>query len=402
MFISNLKFSLHHLKVNIGRTIYAIFISFLLSFLSLFLLIIDISMKYNGDHLAEDRYMYGDTIGAGVQILSIGQEVSYLNKGKAKLLIDYINDNDKYIYDAYYAFSFKNKASLTAVNINKYGDKLKNKNLPTSDSFTYISEKYSTLTNKNIGDTIESVYVINDIEYKYNFVIRDIIVDSSFEIIQDISVIDNKDIYFDNMEMFSANIGITTKNDFNDTLKFNRELVAYLKNLNGGINKTFCDKLSEYEKTIMTTNIFFYVTLLLTIVVVLLSISIISNSSIIMLDLNKKNYGLLKVLGLKNKDSIMIMIFEILITLIFGMILGIIAIYSFMPVIKIIFNNMWQVIYSFIDISYLLEYNITITNGFYIPIIFIIIVVIFMILVSINNIKKILSRDSLMVIKNID
>ncbi len=425
MLIENFKIALHHLLSNKTRTIYISLISCILGFLSLFLLIMDISVRVNGDKLSEDMY-YNKISNVENENNSILcnfyaeskylNQIEYIEKKDVLTISDYINENDKYVdnYSIYLSFydglfeilhdnnDSNNKMYNSGIQcydikkcINDNKIVLKNNNSPSDKLYLYVSEKYADKYNLKVSDKLKFQSV--DKENIFEFEIVDIysdFYDNYADVLFDVNAL-NDNIRFG---VSSVSIKINKNNDVKDTIRFNKDLIDNYKSLN---NKYYygCDNYNMYLKIQVYTNIFFYLVLIFIVIVALLSILLISNSILVLLDLNKDKMGILKSLGLKNKDSLFIIIFEILATTILGFIVSIIFIYSFSYFIGIINTNIFKVLYSFIDSNTLLNFNIQLYNQFYILVVFVVIILLFLILFSYKNIRYIMKKSPILLLR---
>ena len=411
MILDNLRIALHHLSCNKNRTIYTTVISFILGFLLLFLAIIDISIRVDGDKLSQDMYYekmndiyFDNNIDCNLLVQNTNLNISvFLDKNDAEKVIDEINNGN--IYVDYYSinltyingsfeFNENHYNSVKCIDIDKYNFKLVNNNKTDKTKYLFVSDKFSKENNLNAGDVIK--FKSDKTGNIFELEVVDIFISSEKEyddLLFDISAINNN--------MFgitSFNIQINKNNNVKDTIKFNSNLVDNYKSMNEDYYYG-CNNYSMYLKIQIFTNIFFYIVLVFLVIVMLLSIGIISNSILVLLDLNKSKIGLLRVIGIRNKDLLLILLFEIIMTVLFGLILSIILIYSFSFVLKNINMNIFNILYSFLDQKILLKYDVYLINDFYISILLISFLLLILILFLYKRIKNVIRINPVLLLR---
>ncbi|MDD4000895.1 MAG: FtsX-like permease family protein, partial [Bacilli bacterium] len=148
---------------------------------------------------------------------------------------------------------------------------------------------------------------------------------------------------------------------------------------------------------IIIAAIFFIATIL-----ILLSIGSVSNSIMISVDQNKKFFGLLKTLGLKDKDIKDLIVIETFFTVIFGIIFASLTLLILVPLIgnlilyllEFFLRHVYHEVYS--------TFPFHVNFPIYIPIISILVFTIFSVLFSRNSITKLTKANPIEIIKEVN
>ncbi len=394
MFINDFKIATRHLKKNYLRFIYNLFLSMVLCFLSLSIITTIITIKINGDNLSHDRYYMDENISLSAKTYSGG-----FSKKELFEIDNYLKENNK--YTLLFDFLATTDSSIDAfvicdINycVNKGIIKLKNNNLPNTN-YLYISYNYAKENNLNVGDTITRDFYFKKEKYSISFEIADIFEGNASDVIFDISILNDNNTILQKLDIFMINIIINKDNDINDTINFQMELNRKLSKFNDENVEIKSTRFDEYSRIKMMTNVFFYVTLIFVIIIIILVTSIISHSSLIMIDLDKKSFALYKTLGMKNKDVSIIVLIEILLSFILGQLISILLFYGISNAIYKYLTKMYASLYNFIEKTYLDNYNIIMYNSFYIPLIYTFVITFALSIFSYNSIKKLFKKNTI-------
>ena len=417
MIIEDLKIAIHQIFNNKIKTLFNVFLSFMLGSLTLFLLFVGISVKIDGYKVSEEYYYSEGYIDVSLSYSSSTSPIKY-NDNLVKEIFDKISGYDDYI-DSYYTYigsKFNNYINRYPVyDINHMKNKglleLKYSNIPSSGEYVYVNEGYARINNLNKGDKVTIKYVDGAgdqrEEYSYDFIIADMHnLLSPFIFDKSIFNIEKNLDFFNNLYISGfISARLNTKNDIEDTLKINRELVNFFNNTRNdelGIQtRGICEKLERFDNNNFIINLFFYADIVFAIISVFLSIGIIGNAISVLLDVNKKTLGLNKALGMKNKDVLLILMFEVLISILFGLILSIIFVLSLNKFMELIIGRIMNVL--LLPCGLVEEGRIyDVITPFYVPFIMIVLISIFILALSYKNIKKALYGNPIILIKKED
>ena len=422
MIIEDLKIAIHQIFNNKIKTLFNVFLSFMLGSLTLFLLFVGISVKIDGYNVSKEYYYSEDKISISLLNLGTTSAIKYNDKYSVEIF-DKLASYDDY-YDDYIDEYYTNIGSMYNENLisrypvydvnhmsNKGLLKLKYSNIPSLGEYVYVNESYAKSNNLDKGDKItikyESGIKNNKVEYVYDFTIADIHdMKTTFIFDKSIFNVKNDSDFFNNLYISGyINLKLNTKNDIDDTLKINRELVNYFNNTRNdelGIQtRGICEQLERFDNNNFIINLFFYADIVFAIISLFLSIGIIGNAISVLLDVNKKTLGLNKALGMKNKDVLYILMFEVLISILFGLILSIILVLSLNKFMELIIGRIMNVLllpYGLVEEGRIYD----VITPFYVPFIMIVLISIFILALSYKNIKKALYGNPIILIKKED
>ena len=430
------KISLHNIKNNKSRSILTTIIVYVISLLIIAILSIAISFsnnmksvikqyyEYNDEPITIEYYHYSES-GQTALNKDIYQNLSLVLE-KNQTIISYLKYNNSTEYlisdhrfpinDYYEIIEGRNVSSLdyntnrvliSANYANEYyintGNKLNiGDSLEYTISYDIIEDNNSYYTNKSLTLDVEvvGIYRIKEVEkssyYNNNVITKsnDIIIDvgyifSSYPEFQ----INNATYYYN-----------TTDTNFNsDELKNKLDvLVSELNEIlpqNKYGDSVNSNALTDLKMSDLVGTIIIGLAAFLCLVLILLSIGSLANTIMISVDKNKKFIGLLKALGLNEKDLKSTIKMESITTIILGILLSFITLLIFNGLLANLNDLLINLMLSNYvnEINYIAVYNLPI----YIPIIVFIFFVAFTLLFARSSMSKIAKTDPMAVISEV-
>lgn len=435
------KIALHNIKNNKSRSILTTAIVYIISLLITVILCIGISFANNTSEIIRTYY----------QTSKEPIEVSYYNYGGeestgkldkdvyqnlAKTLDKYqsVIDYSKYEYNS----SGNNNVVVQEHKfpITKHIEIIEGKNVSKNDSNTNDVLVSSTYAQKYYEKNNEVLKPGTLIEYEVDHYVYDNSVGTSETILKklELNVIGiykivevEKNSYESNLVSENTEVIIdanylinnvpklsytnieyyynVSQTNFNEE-EITKELDGFVKELNNILPKNNPDydsansnALMDLKMSRLTGAIIIAAAAFLCFVLILLSIGSLANTIMISVDKNKKFIGLLKALGLNEKDLKSTIKMESITTIVLGVILSFATVFLF----KGIIGSLNELLLSSMFSSYLssIEYSIVFSLPIYIPIIVFVFFVFFTLLFARSSMSKIAKTDPMAVISEV-
>ncbi len=437
-FIDRYKLSLHNIKNNKSRSILTTIIVYIISLLIMTILCIGISFSNNMTSIIKEYYQSSDE---PIQT----EYYLYENLGDGKVL-------NKQVYDALdqkimlhksiidYSIYHNDYNQTYAISdhrfpINYYYEIIEGSNVSSLDTNTnavlvstsFANEYYNQTGIKlNPGDEIEYQleYIIPS-SGEYNYITKNM----SFKV-KGIYKLKEMDVssygYYAKPLKDSADLIIDVNYMFNNVKDFyaqsaiyyytvtrtnfsNEELLdkldAFVKDISSVLPKpsdrdsVSCSALNDMKMTNVIGIAVIGIASFLCLILILLSIGSLANTIMISVDKNKKFIGLLKALGLNEKDLKSTIKLESITTIVSGIILAFLTIFIFKGSLSnlntIIINSMFSDYLR--EIDYVTVFNLPI----YVPIIVLLFFVAFTLLFARESMSKIAKTDPMSVISEV-
>ncbi len=424
--IDRYKLSLHNIKNNRSRSILTTTIVFIISLLMIFILSIAISFSNNYNKIVTQYYQETDEE-ISICYFNYDQDNIYnFDYNNYQNVKQVINDNEEVIFNSLYTtnkyvslnlqnhrFSNVYKYEIIEGRDTTYEDENTNKVLVSanfvqqyyeenkillkpSSTFRYTFDEY--ISEDGYYKTYELIFEVVGI-YKDNMVSNGYY---DYAIYADIEYFLSKveGSYIDSMVFYHQ----VTNTNFNK-VEFRENLQNIVDGLNDFIPKrkgndtVYCYVLNEIKLAELTSAIIIILAIFLCLVLILLSIGSLSNTIMISVDKNKRFIGLLKALGLNEKDLKSTIKMESITTIVMGVLLSFLALYLAKEQISGI-NTM---IISTICSSYLtdIDYEIIYILPIYVPVIVLVFFIAFTLLFSRSSMSRIAKLDPIAVISEV-
>ena len=210
----------------------------------------------------------------------------------------------------------------------------------------------------------------------------------------------DSDLYAYNLHYFYD----VTKVGFNIN-EFSDNLLNLVADLRDSLGEGYMDSsiYSSAENDIFVSKVLIFIVIVLSLVfsliLILLSIGSLANTIMISVDKNKKFIGLLKALGLNEKDLKSVIKMESITTICLGVILAFVTIVVAKPILTGVNDMLVTAIFSeyLIDIDYEIIFNIPI----YVPAIVIAFFIVFTLIFARGSMAKIAKTDPMAVISEV-
>lgn len=231
---------------------------------------------------------------------------------------------------------------------------------------------------------------------------NDNMLESNTEVIADLQYIlsTNDDIYVKQLHYYYdvSKIEFSINELRNRMISFEKDL----KNVVGERENTFYvfgDAASELQSMQLMSIIVIAIAFIFTLVLILLSIGSLANTIMISVDKNKKFIGLLKALGLNEKDLKSVIKMESITTICLGVILAFLTLVLASPILGGLNELLIDAMFS----SYIHEtgYQITFTIPIYVPVIIMIFFITFTLIFARGSMAKIAKTDPMAVISEV-
>lgn len=435
------KISLHNIKNNKSRSILTTAIVYIISLLIIVILCIGISFANNTSEIIRKYYQTSEE----------PINVSYYNYGgeesTGKLDLDayksLVNTLDKYesIID-YSRYKYNSNGNNNVIiqehkfPITKYIEIIEGENVSKKDSNTnnvlvsstyaqkYYEKNndvlkpgtlieyefghhlydYSTGIGENISKKLELkvVGIYKTIETEKNAYESNLISENN-EVIIDANYLINSvpKLAYTNLEYY-YNVSQTNFNEeelTNELDNFVTELNNVLPKNDPDYDSANSNALMDLKMSKLTGTIIIAVAAFLCLVLILLSIGSLANTIMISVDKNKKFIGLLKALGLNEKDLKSTIKMESITTIVLGVIFSFFTVFLF----KGLIGSLNELLLSSMFSSYLsnIDYNIVFSLPIYVPIIVLVFFVFFTLLFARSSMSKIAKTDPMAVISEV-
>ncbi len=191
------------------------------------------------------------------------------------------------------------------------------------------------------------------------------------------------------------NYSLTNEDNTNDMID---KFIVLYKNLDkmyptiienyNSVQWVSSDSLSSLLKAKNSSLVIILVTIIVCILSLIATIGIIINSILISIDQNKTSFGILKALGINEKDSFEILLIEIIMNIVIGIIISSIIIFLLSKVLSSLSLKLVDLV-NYIGFDGF--YGAIVQNKvypFYVPLITIIIMTIFIVIFSKDSLKK--------------
>lgn len=433
------KISLHNIKNNKSRSILTTTIVYIISLLIIVILCIGISFASNTSEIIK-KYYQSSNEPIKVQYYNYGGEEStgVLDSEVYKSLSTILDKNEriiqysKYDYNSYNGGVFvqehkfpvtehieiiegnsvnkndsnTNKVLVSSLFAQKYYESY-NKILKPGDSFNYSVDYYtrnnegnSQNISKNLELEVVGIYKLKEVdkkEYESSVVSdnKDLIADANY-------LINNIQGFYYTSAEYYYNV---TQTNFNET-ELTNNLSIFVEELNSTLPKSSprydsisCYALEDLNMSKIIGLAIIGLASFLCLVLILLSIGSLANTIMISVDKNKKFIGLLKALGLNEKDLKSTIKMESITTIILGIVLSFFTVFLF----KGIIGNLNELLLTSMFSNYLtvIEYEIIFALPVYIPIIVFVFFVFFTLLFARGSMSKIAKTDPMAVISEV-
>lgn len=434
------KISLHNIKNNKSRSILTTIIVYIISLLIMVILCVGLSFSSNTENIIKEYYQ-SSTEPVDVQYNNYGwseDSEGVLNKEVYQELIPILEENEdiigysKYDYDSYdsnvvvqeHKFPITSHIEIIeGSNVNKihsntnkilvsslYAQNYYETNrevLKPGDVINYTFQynvrkdnNHTESASKNLSLEVVGIYKIVDVEkksYESNLVPEnsDIIVDANY-------LMGNvDDLMYTNVSYY-YNVSQTNFNS--DELK--SELDSFVKALKRVLpreskkwDSVRSNALDDLKMSKIMGIAIIGVAAFLCLVLILLSIGSLANTIMISVDKNKKFIGLLKALGLNEKDLKSTIKMESITTIVLGVLLAFGTVFLFKGVIgglnELLLTSMFSNYLNVID------YSIVFALPIYIPIIVLVFFIFFTLLFARGSMSKIAKTDPMAVISEV-
>ncbi|MBO5712465.1 MAG: ABC transporter permease [Acholeplasmatales bacterium] len=418
------KLSLHNINNNKSRSILTTIIVYIISLLLTVILSIGISFSLNTNNIIKKYYS------EATEFIDVsyfrGEYSTIINNSNYSSLYDVIlkhdssisytshnanlYDNNLYLEDHGYFPS--NFVEITEGRAPVFSDANTNKVLVSAE---YAREYYDLTGEKlDLNDTINYSIRI-DLQGDFKFVETELEVIgiyknknveispfSSENIIMDIQYLLSldSDLYAHDLHYYYD----VTKVGFNIN-EFSDNLLNLVADLRDSLGEGYIDSsiYSSAENDIFVSKILIIIVIVMALVfsliLILLSIGSLANTIMISVDKNKKFIGLLKALGLNEKDLKSVIKMESITTICLGVILAFVTIVVAKPILTGLNDMLVTAIFSeyLIDIDYEIIFNIPI----YVPAIVMAFFIVFTLIFARGSMAKIAKTDPMAVISEV-
>lgn len=436
-FIDKYKLSLHNISNNKSRSVLTTIIVYIISLLMTFILTIAISFSSNINKIIEKYYQEsGEEVSVNYNYYESdenSQNTQKLNKDNINRIIETAKRNEKVISYSGFATNASSQDEMFVQShdypINDRIEIIEGSNVNETHSNTnkalvsaeYALEYYNQYNKKlNVGDTFDTkigfysefpfettitlevvgIYkIIENEEDEYSYIMSNGLNGFVMDIEYLLSI--NPNIF---IQSFSYYYDVTNTNfnrdeltDLLKTFKTEIEEAAFCKDLK--YNMIYCNALSDLTSSKIISIVFIALALFLSLILILLSIGSLANTIMISVDKNKKFIGLLKALGLNEKDLKGVIKMESITTIVLGVILSFLTLYAFKGVITslndLLINSMFS---SYINA---VDYQIVFSMPIYIPVIVVTFFITFTLLFARGSMTKIAKTDPMAVISEV-
>ena len=419
------KLSLHNINNNKSRSILTTIIVYIISLLLTVILSVGISFSLNTNNIIK-KYYSEATEFVGVSYFR-GEYSTIINNSNYSCVYDVILKHDSSIsYSLHNANLFDNNLVLVDhgyfpsnfVEIIEgrapvFSDANTNKVLVSAE---YAREYYDLTGEKlDLNDTINySIRVDLDGDFKFIETQLEVIgiyktknVEISLFSNEDIIIMDiqyllslDSDLYAHDLQYYYD----VTKVGFNIN-EFSDNLLNLVADLRDSLGEGYMDSsiYSSAENDIFVSKVLIFIVIVLSLVfsliLILLSIGSLANTIMISVDKNKKFIGLLKALGLNEKDLKSVIKMESITTICLGVILAFVTIVVAKPILTGVNDMLVTAIFNeyLIDIDYEIIFNIPI----YVPAIVMAFFIVFTLIFARGSMAKIAKTDPMAVISEV-
>lgn len=439
-FTDRYKISLHNIKNNKSRSILTTIIVYIISLLIMTILCIGISFSNNMTAIVKEYYQTSnEPIQVEINLFQATTDGKIFNKEVYQNVNQKILNHQSIIDYAIYRNDYGSKVAINDYRfpMNYYYEIIEGSNVSSFDSntnsvlvsSTYANEYYNQTGNKlNPGDIIQY-----ELDYSilanggYNYIpktknlslqvkgfykLKEMDINNygyyaqplkeSTDLIIDIGYLFNN---IDDFYIQSATYYYTvTKTNFSNS-ELTDKLDAFVKDLSSVLPKysdrdtIMCSALTDMKMTNTIGLVIIGIAAFLCLVLILLSIGSLANTIMISVDKNKKFIGLLKALGLNEKDLKSTIKLESITTIVSGIILAFLTIFAFKNVLSNL--NLMLINTMFSDYLSEIDYVTIFSLPVYVPIIVLFFFVFFTLLFAKESMSKIAKTDPMAVISEV-
>lgn len=423
-FFDRYRLSLHNINNNRSRSILTTIIVYVISLLLTAIIAIGISFSSNLTEIMKAYYSNSNT--AVYTAYNNYSNENILGSDKYDDVFDVVMEHEDAITHTMHRTSVQGDITFQdhRFPITKQIELLEGR-LPTaSDENTnkvLVSANYANLyyLNNNIvlkpGSKFEYSVYYYDYDHGGNYVVelevigifmlsdsKDNILESNTEVIADLQYIlsTNDDIHVEQLYYYYdvSKIEFSINELRNRMISFEKDL----KNVVGERENTFYvfgDAASELQSMQLFSIIVIALAFIFTLVLILLSIGSLANTIMISVDKNKKFIGLLKALGLNEKDLKSVIKMESITTICLGVILAFLTLVLASPILGGLNELLIDAMFS----SYIHEtgYQITFAIPIYVPVIIMIFFIAFTLIFARGSMAKIAKTDPMAVISEV-
>lgn len=423
-FFDRYRLSLHNINNNRSRSILTTIIVYVISLLLTAIIAIGISFSSNLTEIMKAYYSNSNT--AVYTAYNNYSNENILGSDKYDDVFDVVMEHEDAITHTMHRTSVQGDITFQdhRFPITKQIELLEGR-LPTaSDENTnkvLVSANYANLyyLNNNIvlkpGSKFEYSVYYYDYDHGCNYVVelevigifmlsdsKDNILESNTEVIADLQYIlsTNDDIHVEQLYYYYdvSKIEFSISELRNRMISFEKDL----KNVVGERENTFYvfgDAASELQSMQLFSIIVIALAFIFTLVLILLSIGSLANTIMISVDKNKKFIGLLKALGLNEKDLKSVIKMESITTICLGVILAFLTLVLASPILGGLNELLIDAMFS----SYIHEtgYQITFAIPIYVPVIIMIFFIAFTLIFARGSMAKIAKTDPMAVISEV-
>lgn len=433
------KIALHNIKNNKSRSILTTIIVYIISLLIMVILCVGLSFSSNTENIIKTYYQSA-TEPVKVEYSNYGwnqESEGILNNEVYQNVVPILDQNEEIISYAKYGVDFSeglaviqehkfpmseyieiiegSSANKTHSNTNKvlvsstYAQKYYKTNkilLKPGDSFNYIF-KYNVRNNdnneqasKNLQLEVLGIYKVVDIEKK---AYQATLVPNNSEIIIDANYLMNNVenlMYFDASYYYNVSQTNFNSNELKNNLaSFVESLKAVLPRESSHYDSVRSNALADLNMSKIMGIAIIGVAAFLCLILILLSIGSLANTIMISVDKNKKFIGLLKALGLNEKDLKSTIKMESITTIVLGVLLAFGTVFLFKGTI----GGLNELLLTSMFSNYLneIEYSIVFNLPIYIPFIVLVFFVFFTLLFARGSMSKIAKTDPMAVISEV-
>lgn len=434
------KISLHNIKNNKSRSILTTTIVYIISLLIMVILCVGLSFASNTENIIKEYYQ-SDSEPVKVEYNNYGwneDSEGVLNKEVYQNIVPVLEENEEIIgyskYDTDYydstvviqehrfpivehieiteginankEHSNTNKVLVSSAYAQKYYE-TNNEVLKPGDKFNYVYQ-YNVRKNNNSSEQVSKtlklevlgIYKNIDVEkktYESNMVPNnsEVIIDAHYLINNAEGLIYTSASYYYNVSQTNFNSSeLTSKLD-----SFVSSLNSILPKASSHYDSVNSNALNDLNMSKIMSIAIIGVAAFLCLVLILLSIGSLANTIMISVDKNKKFIGLLKALGLNEKDLKSTIKMESITTIVLGVLLS----FGTVFLCKGIVGGLNELLLTSMFSNYLneIEYTIIFSLPIYVPIIVLVFFVFFTLLFARGSMSKIAKTDPMAVISEV-
>ncbi len=159
----------------------------------------------------------------------------------------------------------------------------------------------------------------------------------------------------------------------------------------------YCAFVDEMAAVMLMSTVIIALVSVLALIVLLLSIGSVANTIIISVDKDRKFIGLMKAVGLNQKGVKRIVTYQSLLQIVAGVLIGVAALFILRPFVLSVMTSLFSSMFG----TFGLEYTVTVSVPFYLPIITVVVFFLFAMLFSRSALTKIAKQDVMTTISEV-